>query len=301
MALFGAPIAHEDHARRACYAALRLSEELRQYADELRRTKGLNFSVRMGLNSGEVVVGKIGDDLRMDYTAQGHTVGLAARMEEIAAAGSGVPHGAHGEARRGLFPAGRSRPLQRQRRGGAAGGLRAAGGRAASHPAGGVGAARAGALCRPTRGDGAASPGVGGGAGRARADRRRSWARRASGSRGWSTSSRLPWSRGCSGAGSLLGLPRQGVCVPAAGRSPEELLRDHPRGRRAQEAGEDHREGPDAGPNARGHAAVPVLPAGDRGGDGVARADGPGDPAATDTGGRRSGCWCGRPSISPAC
>jgi len=87
MALFGAPIAHEDHAQRACYAALRLSDELRRYADELRRTKGLNFSVRMGLNSGEVVVGKIGDDLRMDYTAQGHTVGLAARMEQLAEPG----------------------------------------------------------------------------------------------------------------------------------------------------------------------------------------------------------------------
>jgi class 3 adenylate cyclase/predicted ATPase len=86
MALFGAPIAHEDHAQRACYAALRLNAELGRYADELRRTKGLNFSVRMGLNSGEVIVGKIGDDLRMDYTAQGHTVGLAARVEEIAAA-----------------------------------------------------------------------------------------------------------------------------------------------------------------------------------------------------------------------
>jgi class 3 adenylate cyclase len=86
MALFGAPIAHEDHAQRACYAALRLNTELGRYADELRRTKGLNFSVRMGLNSGEVIVGKIGDDLRMDYTAQGHTVGLAARVEEIAAA-----------------------------------------------------------------------------------------------------------------------------------------------------------------------------------------------------------------------
>jgi class 3 adenylate cyclase len=60
MALFGAPIAHEDHAQRACYAALRLSDELRRYADELRREKGLGFLVRMGLNSGEVVVGKIG-------------------------------------------------------------------------------------------------------------------------------------------------------------------------------------------------------------------------------------------------
>jgi class 3 adenylate cyclase/tetratricopeptide (TPR) repeat protein len=88
MALFGAPIAHEDHARRACYAALQLHQDLRAYSDELKRTQGLNFSVRMGLNSGEVVVGKIGDDLRMDYTAQGHTVGLAARMEQLAHPGS---------------------------------------------------------------------------------------------------------------------------------------------------------------------------------------------------------------------
>ena len=84
MALFGAPIAHEDHAQRACYAALKICDELRSYTDELRRTRGVNISVRMGLNSGEVVVGKIGDDLRMDYTAQGHTVGLAARVEALA-------------------------------------------------------------------------------------------------------------------------------------------------------------------------------------------------------------------------
>ena len=84
MALFGAPIAHEDHAQRACYAALHLTPLLRSYADELRQNEGLNFSVRMGLNSGEVVVGKIGDDLRMDYTAQGHTVGLAARIQAVA-------------------------------------------------------------------------------------------------------------------------------------------------------------------------------------------------------------------------
>jgi len=88
MALFGAPLAHEDHAQRACYAALQLRDELRRYAQELRRTLGLDFAVRIGLNSGEVVVGKIGDDLRMDYTAQGHTVGLAARMEQIAEAGT---------------------------------------------------------------------------------------------------------------------------------------------------------------------------------------------------------------------
>src|SRR5881396_1590265 len=85
--LFGAPIAHEDHAQRACWAALHLQEAVRGYADELRRRRSLNFSVRMGLNSGEVVVGRIGDDLRMDYTAQGHTVGLAQRMEQLAEVG----------------------------------------------------------------------------------------------------------------------------------------------------------------------------------------------------------------------
>jgi len=84
MALFGAPIAHEDHAQRACFAALHLRDEIARYATELKRERGLGFSTRMGLNSGDVVVGRIGDDLRMDYTAQGHTVGLAQRMESLA-------------------------------------------------------------------------------------------------------------------------------------------------------------------------------------------------------------------------
>jgi len=83
MALFGAPLAHEDHAQRACHAALHLAGTLRAYAQALRRERGLQFSVRMGINSGEVVIGSIGDDLRMDYTAQGHTVGLASRMEQL--------------------------------------------------------------------------------------------------------------------------------------------------------------------------------------------------------------------------
>ncbi len=87
MALFGAPIAHEDHAQRACYAALHLAGALAPYALELRREQGLNFHVRMGLNSGEVVVGAIGADLRMDYTALGHTVGLASRIEQLAEPG----------------------------------------------------------------------------------------------------------------------------------------------------------------------------------------------------------------------
>ncbi|TXH05192.1 MAG: adenylate/guanylate cyclase domain-containing protein [Nevskiaceae bacterium] len=83
MALFGAPIAHEDHAQRACRAALEMQAEVRRFADELRLSRGLNLSMRVGLNTGEVIVGRIGDDLRMDYTAQGLTVNLAARMEHI--------------------------------------------------------------------------------------------------------------------------------------------------------------------------------------------------------------------------
>jgi class 3 adenylate cyclase/tetratricopeptide (TPR) repeat protein len=87
MALFGAPIAHEDHAQRASYAALQLRDELRGYSDELRLERGLALATRMGLNSGEVVVGKIGDDLRMDYTAQGQVVNAAQRMEQLAESG----------------------------------------------------------------------------------------------------------------------------------------------------------------------------------------------------------------------
>ena len=83
MALFGAPIAHEDHAQRACFAALAMQADIRKFADELRLKQGLNLTLRVGLNTGEVIVGRIGDDLRMDYTAQGLTVNLAARMEQI--------------------------------------------------------------------------------------------------------------------------------------------------------------------------------------------------------------------------
>ncbi len=87
MALFGAPVAHEDHAQRACWAALTLQRELAAHAIEVRRAEGLSFSVRMGINSGEVVVGQIGEDLRIEYTAVGHTVGLAQRMESLAEPG----------------------------------------------------------------------------------------------------------------------------------------------------------------------------------------------------------------------
>jgi class 3 adenylate cyclase len=88
MALFGAPIAYEDHAQRACHAALQLRDRVRAFGEELKRRRGLEFALRMGLNSGEVVVGTIGNDLRADYTAQGHTVGLAQRVEQLAAPNS---------------------------------------------------------------------------------------------------------------------------------------------------------------------------------------------------------------------
>jgi class 3 adenylate cyclase len=88
MALFGAPIAHEDHARRALHAALEIQRRFSEYAAVLRRDKGLAFQVRLGLNSGPVVVGAIGDDLRMDYTAQGLTTNLAARMQQAADPGA---------------------------------------------------------------------------------------------------------------------------------------------------------------------------------------------------------------------
>src|SRR6266704_2119889 len=88
MALFGAPVAHEDHAVRACYAALHMQEAIGRYAEELRRQQGLDVQIRVGLNSGEVVVRAIGSDLRMDYTAVGQTTHLAARMEQLARPGT---------------------------------------------------------------------------------------------------------------------------------------------------------------------------------------------------------------------
>ena len=88
MALFGAPLAHEDHAVRACYAALRMQELVTRYAEEARHAHGVNVQIRVGLNSGEVVVRSIGSDLHMDDTAVGQTTHLAGRMEQLASAGS---------------------------------------------------------------------------------------------------------------------------------------------------------------------------------------------------------------------
>src|SRR5215468_643967 len=87
MALFGAPMAHEDHALRACYAALAMQAAMRRYAEEVRHSHGLEMQARVGLNSGEVVVRAIGNDLHMDYSAVGQTTHLAARMEQLATPG----------------------------------------------------------------------------------------------------------------------------------------------------------------------------------------------------------------------
>jgi class 3 adenylate cyclase/tetratricopeptide (TPR) repeat protein len=88
MALFGAPIAHEDHAERAVHAALAIQDAMAGYGATLARERGVEFRMRIGLNSGTVVVGKIGDNLRMDYTAQGDTVNLAARLEQACLPGT---------------------------------------------------------------------------------------------------------------------------------------------------------------------------------------------------------------------
>jgi class 3 adenylate cyclase/tetratricopeptide (TPR) repeat protein len=88
MALFGAPIAHEDHAQRACYAALAIQRAMAEYSDKIEKDCDLEFKMRVGLNSGLVIVGSVGNDLRMDYTAIGDTTNLASRMETMAKPGA---------------------------------------------------------------------------------------------------------------------------------------------------------------------------------------------------------------------
>ena len=90
MALFGAPLALEDHALRACYATLRMQEAVDRYSQELRSVHGIDVQMRVGLNSGEVVVRSIGSDLHMDYTAVGQATHVAARMEQMARPGTAL-------------------------------------------------------------------------------------------------------------------------------------------------------------------------------------------------------------------
>jgi class 3 adenylate cyclase len=88
MALFGAPVAHEDHAQRACHAALFAQKVMGEYGEKIKEERGMDFLMRIGINSGPVVVGTIGDDLRMDYTAAGDTTNLAARLQSLAEPGT---------------------------------------------------------------------------------------------------------------------------------------------------------------------------------------------------------------------
>jgi len=88
MALFGALVAHEDHAQRACYAALAIQRAIQEYGEKIEKECGVEFKVRVGLNSGSVIVGSVGNDLRMDYTAIGDTTNLASRMESMAKPGT---------------------------------------------------------------------------------------------------------------------------------------------------------------------------------------------------------------------
>src|SRR5215831_11580980 len=88
-ALFGAPIAHEDHAQRALYAALHMQEAIAQYSQQLRAVRGINLEIRVGVNTGDVVVRAIRtDDLHTDYVPIGHATSLAARLQSLAAGGA---------------------------------------------------------------------------------------------------------------------------------------------------------------------------------------------------------------------
>ena len=103
MALFGAPVAHEDHAQRGCYAALSICGAMGAYGEKVREAFGVDFAMRMGLNSGPVIVGCIGDDLRMDYTALGDTTNLASRIQDLARPGSVLISGHTHKLVRGYF------------------------------------------------------------------------------------------------------------------------------------------------------------------------------------------------------
>ena len=148
MALFGAPLAHEDHAVRGCYAALRMQEAIQRYTEEVRRTHGVEVQIRVGLNSGEVVVRSIGSDLRMDYTAVGQTTHLAARMEQLATPGTIRLTADTLALAEGYVAVKAIGPVPVKGHRGAGGGLRAHGRRRGAHAASGG----AGARPHPLRG-----------------------------------------------------------------------------------------------------------------------------------------------------
>ena len=163
MALFGAPVAHEDHAVRACYAALAMQEAIRRYSAEVRRTHGVEVQIRVGLNSGEVVVRAIGNDLHMDYSAIGQTTHLAARMEQLATPGSIRLTAETLRLAEGADPGHRPGTGARQGPGGAGGGVRAGRSQCPATALAGSSRPWPDALCGTAAGAGglAAGPGAG--------------------------------------------------------------------------------------------------------------------------------------------
>src|SRR5919106_3826922 len=254
MALFGAPIAHEDHAVRACYAALRMQEAIRRYTEEMRRSLGVEVQIRVGLNSGEVVVRSIGSDLRMDYSAVGQTTHLAARMEQLAPSGTirltaevlrlaegfvqVTPLGPIGQGRR---RAGRS--------------LRADWRLCDSRPLAGGTGARLHPLRRAGRRDGAGPPGGRAGPAWTGTDRRGGWRSR----RGQVAAVlRVPPVAppcGVARAGGGIRLLRQGDGVPASRGFAADLLPHRGPRRHAGRACQGHGDGAHARSRAGGHAA----------------------------------------------
>ena len=261
MALFGAPLAHEDHAVRACYAALRMQDLIRQYTEETRRNYGIEVQIRIGIHSGEVVVRSIGSDLRMDYSAVGQTTHLAARMEQLAPPGVTRADRRDGAAGRWVRPGEAARRDPDQGDCGAARGVRAVGCRHGAHAAAGCAGAGLHALRGPRRRAGAGEPGS-----RARPP----WSRPDRCGRGRAGRRQIPaaarvhplssqsW---LARARSELGFLRQGDALSSSHGSPARVSPCRGSRRRSQCASQNHRHAAGARPRAgRGCACDHMAP-----------------------------------------
>ena len=255
MALFGAPLAHEDHAVRACYAALPCRRRIAGIAEEVRRHQGLAVQIRVGLNSGEVVVRAIGNDLHMDYTAVGQTTHLAARMEQLAMPGTYPADRRHAAPGRGLCAGQRPGAGAGEGAAGAGRGLRAVAGRAGAVAVAGGGGAGADALCGARYGAGAPAPGPG---------TRRGGARAGGGRRGGGGRGQVPLAVRVHpvaphprlvAAGEPFRVLWQGDRLPAGPRPAQGLLPDRTPGRRPPPAREGHGQAADARPGPGADAA----------------------------------------------
>jgi class 3 adenylate cyclase len=247
MALLGAPLAHEDHAVRACYAALWMQEIVKKYAEEVRRSHAAVVKIRIGLNSGEVVVRAIGSDLHMDYTAVGQTTHLAARMEQLADPGAIVITPETLALAEGYVEVKSLRAPRDLRADGSGSGPDALAGRGPPRPH---------TLRGPRRRGRAPAPGPRPGRSGPRPDGCHRWR----GRRGQVTAHLrvhpLTSSAGLVDSGSLVCLVRQGHQLPARDRPAEGLFQDQ---RLGQSPG-DARQGDGAGVGSRPGARAPAAP-----------------------------------------